>query len=147
MPSTACCRGYIQYSSIPSPFFALCASDSANARKLACAISRHADASLAAMRPHTTSNATSDTTSERRGNRGSVQGGASVEDARDRNYFMPKVSIARPDGATLLDMYRSKQADMWAQIVKAQCREEVSSKREGACSEERRNSEGERREG
>jgi hypothetical protein len=40
------------------------------------------------------------------------------------NYYLPKVTITRPDGATLMDIYRSKQADTWARILKAQIKEE-----------------------
>lgn len=33
---------------------------------------------------------------------------------------MPKVTIFRPDGASLLDIYESKKKDTWGKIVKAQ---------------------------
>jgi hypothetical protein len=44
------------------------------------------------------------------------------------NYYLPKVTITRPDGATLMDIYRSKQADTWARILKAQIREDEDNK-------------------
>lgn len=40
------------------------------------------------------------------------------------NYFMPKRTIQRPDGATLTEVYMSKKADTWASILKAQLRDE-----------------------
>ena len=42
------------------------------------------------------------------------------------NFFMPKKSIQRSDGATLSDIYASKKADSWGKILKAQLAEEVS---------------------
>jgi len=38
----------------------------------------------------------------------------------DDNLFMPKVTIYRPDGASLLDIYESKKKDTWGKIIKAQ---------------------------
>ena len=40
------------------------------------------------------------------------------------DYYMPKKVVTRPDGATLMDIYRSKQEDTWSQILKAQLRQE-----------------------
>ncbi len=44
------------------------------------------------------------------------------------NYFMPKRTIQRPDGATLTEVYQSKRADTWASILKAQLRDEEEEK-------------------
>ena len=44
------------------------------------------------------------------------------------NYFMPKRTIQRPDGATLTEVYQSKRADTWASILKAQLRDEEEGK-------------------
>jgi len=44
------------------------------------------------------------------------------------NYFMPKRTIQRPDGATLTEVYLSKKADTWASILKAQLRDEEEEK-------------------
>lgn len=41
------------------------------------------------------------------------------------NFFMPKRTIQRSDGATLSDIYNSKKADSWGKILKAQIAEEV----------------------
>lgn len=41
------------------------------------------------------------------------------------HYFMPKKQILRSDGATLLDIYQSKQDDTWGKIIKAQYLEDV----------------------
>jgi hypothetical protein len=41
------------------------------------------------------------------------------------NFFMPKRSIQRSDGATLSDIYNSKREDSWGKILKAQIAEEV----------------------
>jgi len=46
------------------------------------------------------------------------------------DYYMPKVTITRPDGATLMDIYRSKQADTWSLVLKAQLRQEELQKAE-----------------
>lgn len=43
----------------------------------------------------------------------------------DDNYFMPKRSIQRPDGATLSDVYNSKREDTWGKIIRAQALEDV----------------------
>ena len=43
----------------------------------------------------------------------------------DENRYMPKVSLLRPDGSSLTDIYSSKRADVWAKIMKAQLAEEV----------------------
>ena len=45
-------------------------------------------------------------------------------DPGDENYFMPKVRLQRPDGASLIDVYNSKRNDTWSKILKAQLREE-----------------------
>lgn len=45
----------------------------------------------------------------------------------DINFFMPKKKVLRPDGASLKDVYDSKKADMWGQIIKAQYKEDVCS--------------------
>lgn len=55
------------------------------------------------------------------------------------NYYMPKVVITRPDGATLMDIYRSKQADTWARILKAQIKEEEELKVTGKVDREAKN--------
>lgn len=44
------------------------------------------------------------------------------------DYYMPKVVITRPDGATLMDIYRSKQADTWSLVLKAQLKQEAVQK-------------------
>ena len=44
------------------------------------------------------------------------------------DYYMPKVTITRPDGATLMDIYRSKQADTWSLVLKSQLKEEEKEK-------------------
>lgn len=36
----------------------------------------------------------------------------------DDNYFMPKVTICRPDGSTLSSIYQSKREDTWSHILK-----------------------------
>ena len=41
------------------------------------------------------------------------------------NYFMPKRSILRADGASLYDVYMSKRGDTWGKIIKAQYLEEL----------------------
>lgn len=41
------------------------------------------------------------------------------------DFFMPKKSIQRSDGATLSDIYNSKREDSWGKILKAQLAEEV----------------------
>jgi hypothetical protein len=46
----------------------------------------------------------------------------------DDNYFMPKVTIVRPDGATLSSIYQSKREDTWSHILKAQLRDEEEGK-------------------
>eukprot|EP01036_Dinobryon_divergens_P033545 gene33545-43351_t len=48
----------------------------------------------------------------------------------DDNLFMPKVTILRPDGASLLDVYESKKKDYWGRIVKAQYLEDERVQRE-----------------
>lgn len=53
---------------------------------------------------------------------------ALLEELSRENYYLPKVTITRPDGATLMDIYRSKQADTWSRILKAQIREEEDGK-------------------
>jgi hypothetical protein len=47
----------------------------------------------------------------------------------DQNYFMPKVSKLRPDGASLLSIYDSKRQDLWGQIIRAQVVEDEVEKR------------------
>jgi hypothetical protein len=39
---------------------------------------------------------------------------------------MPKVEKLRPDGASLADVYHSKQEDTWAKILHGQIAQEVS---------------------
>lgn len=46
------------------------------------------------------------------------QGASSIK--FDDNFFMPKRSIHRPDGATLTEVYESKLQDTWGRIIKAQ---------------------------
>ncbi len=41
------------------------------------------------------------------------------------NFFMPKKTILRPDGASLLDIYKSKKGDTWGKIIRAQYKEEL----------------------
>jgi hypothetical protein len=55
-----------------------------------------------------------------------------VQDKKDKerkedNRYMPKVSLLRPDGSSLTDIYSSKREDMWAKIMKAQLAEDVLS--------------------
>ena len=52
-----------------------------------------------------------------------------LEATSKEDYYMPKVVITRPDGATLMDIYRSKQADTWSLILKAQLKEEEIQKK------------------
>jgi len=46
----------------------------------------------------------------------------------DDNYFMPKVTKSRADGATLMDVYESKKADTWGRIIKSQYIEDEANK-------------------
>jgi predicted transcriptional regulator len=46
----------------------------------------------------------------------------------DDNYFMPKVTKSRSDGATLMDVYESKKADTWGRIIKSQFLEDEANK-------------------
>lgn len=46
----------------------------------------------------------------------------------DANYFMPKVPILRPDGASLQSVYDSKRQDLWGQIIRAQVIEDEEEK-------------------
>lgn len=56
---------------------------------------------------------------------GSLAGSVNtIEEESDSDYFIPKVCILRADGASLSDIYRSKQQDTWGKIVKAQYKEE-----------------------
>lgn len=48
----------------------------------------------------------------------------------DANYFMPKVPICRPDGASLQSVYDSKRQDLWGQIIRAQVIEDEHQRRE-----------------
>jgi hypothetical protein len=62
----------------------------------------------------------------------SVSSSQLVQDKKDKerkedNRYMPKVSLLRPDGSSLTDIYSSKREDMWAKIMKAQLAEEVIS--------------------
>ena len=41
---------------------------------------------------------------------------------------MPKRTIIRPDGASLLDIYQSKKNDTWGKIIKAQYLEDEEKK-------------------
>ena len=50
------------------------------------------------------------------------------EAMQKEDYYMPKVTITRPDGATLMDIYRSKQADTWSLVLKSQLKEEEKEK-------------------
>lgn len=40
------------------------------------------------------------------------------------DFYMPKVTKKLPNGATLMDVYRSKQEDTWAKILKSQLADE-----------------------
>jgi hypothetical protein len=42
----------------------------------------------------------------------------------DTDIFLPKVRKLRPDGASLAEVYRSKQQDMWGKIAREQLHEE-----------------------
>ena len=55
------------------------------------------------------------------------------------NYYLPKVTITRPDGATLMDIYNSKRADTWARILKAQIKEEEEMKVDFKVTKEQKN--------
>jgi len=50
------------------------------------------------------------------------------EAMQKEDYYMPKVVITRPDGATLMDIYNSKRADTWSLILKTQLKEEEMQK-------------------
>lgn len=54
---------------------------------------------------------------------------STVQNMNSDSYFMPKVSIPRPDGATLTDIYESKKQDTWGMILKAQLKEEEEQKK------------------
>ena len=41
-----------------------------------------------------------------------------------QDFYMPKVTKQLPNGATLMDVYRSKQNDTWAMILKSQLADE-----------------------
>ena len=60
------------------------------------------------------------------GNSDTAQRPSTVANIDSDSYFMPKVSIPRPDGATLTDIYESKKQDTWGMILKAQIKEDVS---------------------
>ena len=47
-----------------------------------------------------------------------------ARDVNDDNYFMPKVTKFRPDGASLMDVYQSKREDTWSKIIQSQLRED-----------------------
>lgn len=51
-----------------------------------------------------------------------------TEEEVSENFFMPKKKILRQDGASLLDVYRSKQEDTWGKIIKAQYLEDEEKK-------------------
>ena len=40
------------------------------------------------------------------------------------SIFLPKKTIVRPDGASLMDVYESKQNDLWGKIIQAQYKED-----------------------
>lgn len=42
--------------------------------------------------------------------------------------FLPKKTIVRPDGATLMDVYDSKKEDLWGKIIAAQYKEDEDNK-------------------
>lgn len=46
------------------------------------------------------------------------------EALQQQDFYMPKKTLYRPDGASLLDVYRSKQDDFWAKILMTQLKEE-----------------------
>lgn len=54
---------------------------------------------------------------------------STVQNIDSDSYFMPKVSIPRPDGATLTDIYESKKQDTWGMILKAQVKEDEEQKK------------------
>lgn len=62
-----------------------------------------------------------------------------LEELSRENYYLPKVVITRPDGATLMDIYRSKQSDTWSRILKAQIKEEEEKKIQDKIDRERAN--------
>lgn len=62
-----------------------------------------------------------------------------LEELSRENYYLPKVTITRPDGATLMDIYRSKQADTWSRILRAQIKEEEQKKLQDKIDRERAN--------
>lgn len=51
-----------------------------------------------------------------------------ARDVNDDNYFMPKVTKFRPDGASLMDVYQSKREDTWSKIIQSQLREDEKRK-------------------
>jgi len=55
------------------------------------------------------------------------------------DYYMPKVTITLPNGASLMEIYRSKQADMWGRIIKAQLKEENEKKIQDKINKEKSN--------
>ena len=44
------------------------------------------------------------------------------------SVFLPKKTIVRPDGATLMDVYDSKKEDLWGKIIAAQYKEDEDNK-------------------
>lgn len=64
-----------------------------------------------------------------------------TEEEVSQNYFMPKRKILRPDGASLLDIYRSKKDDTWGKIIKAQYLEDELRKVERRKEKDRANEE------
>lgn len=53
-----------------------------------------------------------------------------ARDVNDDNYFMPKVTKFRPDGASLMDVYQSKREDTWSKIIQSQLREDEKRKQQ-----------------
>lgn len=87
--------------------------------------------SSSSMRPHTTSSSTPNLFS--RGGQNTIKTNELTTPTLDPsnfemndNYFMPKRTILRPDGASLIDIYNSKRDDTWGKIIKAQYKEDVS---------------------
>ena len=53
--------------------------------------------------------------------------------------FLPKKTIVRPDGATLMDVYESKKKDLWGKIIQAQYKEDEENKHAAHAAKLKRN--------
>eukprot|EP00981_Chlorochromonas_danica_P008212 scaffold2062_cov181-Ochromonas_danica.AAC.16 len=87
-------------------------------RKLQYSVSQSLSSTTpsSSLRPQTTSRLPSSSSVALAG-----AGGRSLE---DENFFLPKRRLLRADGASLADVYHSKQEDMWGKIIQAQVKEE-----------------------